>query len=167
MLSKNTKWVADITYVPLKGGWAYLAVVLDLYSRKVVGWSMEAEMTTELVLQALKYALCFRAPETRILLHTDQGCQFTSVAWSKIARQNNLELSMSRRGNCYDNAVMERFFGSLKSEWIRHRVYAELSHASLDVSEYITQFYNDWRPHSYLGGLSPNQFENSLEKVST
>ena len=156
----NRKWVTDITYLPTTAGWVYLAVVLDLFSRKVVGWSLGASLHTELVSQALRRAIESRRPQGRELLHhSDRGCQYTSDAYQQTLRQLGIECSMSRTGCCYDNAVMERFFWSLKHEWTHHEKFANLEEARLSVFKYIETFYNPVRLHQTLDYLSPNQFE--------
>lgn len=155
----NRKWVTDITYIPTRQGWCYLAAVVDLYSRKVVGWSVAKTMTAELALSALRMAKLWRHPTGRVLVHSDQGSQYTCAAWRQYAEDNDIELSQSRRGNCWDNAVIERFFGSLKSEWIKERCYEGVDSAKRDINKYIIEYYNMWRPHTHLGGLSPNEYE--------
>lgn len=155
----DTKWVADITYIPTREGWLYLAVVLDLYSRKIVGWSMNAQITADLVEDALRMALYERQPDRGLLHHSDRGSQYASEQIRQILAANHMDVSMSRTGNCYDNAVMESFFSTLKCEWVHHQDYQTRSQASLDVFEYIAGFYNTVRRHSTLGYLSPNEFE--------
>jgi putative transposase len=156
----NRKWVTDITYLPTVQGWVYLAVVLDLFSRKVVGWSIGASLATELVADALRRAIESRRPEGKHLLHhSDRGCQYTSEAYQQILHTLGIECSMSRKGCCYDNAVMERFFWSLKHEWTKHESFQHLQDATLSVFKYIETFYNPRRLHQTLGYNSPNQFE--------
>ena len=140
-------------------GFAYLAVVIDLYSRRVVGWSMQSRQTTDVVLQALHMAVWRRKPKQRVLIHSDQGSQFTSMDWAAFIRAHNLEHSMSRRGNCHDNAVAESFFSSLKRERIRRRTYKTREEARQDVFDYIEMFYNPVRKQVRNGMLSPAQFE--------
>ncbi|WP_261936359.1 IS3 family transposase [Sphingomonas bisphenolicum] len=152
-------WVTDITYIRTLEGFAYLAVVIDLYSRRVVGWSMQSRQTTDAVLQALHMAVWRRKPKQRVLIHSDQGSQFTSMDWAAFIRAHNLEHSMSRRGNCHDNAVAESFFSSLKRERIRRRTYKTREEARQDVFDYIEMFYNPVRKHARNGMLSPAQFE--------
>lgn len=152
-------WVTDITYINTYEGWLHVAVVIDLYSRKVVGWSMGHTITTDLVLGALHGALWRRRPKNRVMIHSDQGVQFTSDAWIRFCRDHNVERSMSRRGNCYDNAVAESFFSSLKKERVRGRTYSTLCEARADIFDYIEVFYNRRRRHSALGMLSPAEFE--------
>jgi putative transposase len=156
----NRKWVTDITYLPTAQGWVYLAVVLDLFSRKVVGWSLGPSLATELVNSALRRAVELRRPEGKQLLHhSDRGCQYTSETYQSILTSLGIECSMSRTGCCYDNAVMERFFWSLKHEWTNHEVYDDLEAARLSVFKYIETFYNRERLHQTLGYKSPDQFE--------
>ena len=156
----NRKWVTDITYLPTTAGWVYLAVVLDLFSRKVVGWAMSNSLATELVSAALRQAVETRRPTGQHLLHhSDRGCQYTSDAYQQTLRTLGIQCSMSRTGCCYDNAVMERFFWSLKHEWTNHERFHNLDEARLSVFRYIETFYNPQRLHQTLGYLSPNQFE--------
>ena len=152
-------WVTDITYIRTHEGWIYLAVVIDLYSRRVIGWSMQSRMTTDLALQALLMAVWRRKPKTTVTIHSDQGSQFTSHEWQAFLRQHNLEASMSRRGNCHDNAVAESFFQLLKRERIRRKTYATREAARADVFDYIEMFYNPQRKHTNNGMLSPVDFE--------
>jgi len=152
-------WVTDITYIKTYEGFAYLAVVIDLYARKVVGWAMQSRQTTDLVLQALLMAVWRRKPKHKVLIHSDQGSQFTSMDWASFLRQHNLEHSMSRRGNCHDNAVAESFFNLLKRERIRRRTYRTRDEARQDVFDYIEMFYNPKRKHANNGMLSPVNFE--------
>jgi putative transposase len=156
----NRKWVTDITYLPTASGWVYLAVVMDLFSRKVVGWSLNTSLATELVCEALRRAIESRRPNGQQLLHhSDRGCQYTSDAYQQTLRLLRIECSMSRTGCCYDNAAMERFFWSLKHEWTNHGSYADLEDTRLSVFKYIETFYNTVRIHQTLGYLSPNQYE--------
>jgi putative transposase len=152
-------WVTDITYIRTQEGFAYLAVVIDLYSRRVVGWSMQSRQTTDLVLQALLMAVWRRKPTNTVLIHSDQGSQFTSMDWASFLKAHNLEHSMSRRGNCHDNAVVESFFNLLKRERIRRRTYRSREEARQDVFDYIEMFYNPIRKHVRNGMLSPVEFE--------
>ena len=156
----NRKWVTDITYLPTAEGWVYLAVVLDLFSRKVVGWALSNSLATELVSAALRQAVESRRPVGQHLLHhSDRGCQYTSDAYQQTLRTLGIQCSMSRTGCCYDNAVMERFFWSLKHEWTNHERFLNLEDTRLSVFRYIETFYNSQRLHQTLGYLSPNQFE--------
>ena len=156
----NHKWVTDITYLPIAAGWVYLAVVIDLFSRKVVGWSIAASLATELVSGALRRAIESRRPDgKRLLHHSDRGCQYTSDAYQRTLRTLGITCSMSRTGCCYDNAAMERFFWSLKHEWTNHESFANLEEARLSVFKYIETFYNPVRLHQTLGYVSPSQYE--------
>ena len=155
----NKSWVTDITYIRTHEGWLYLAVVVDLFSRQVVGWSMGSRIDTGLVLDALNMALWRRRPTGPVVVHSDQGCQFTGHEWQKFLREHNLVSSMSRRGNCHDNAVVESFFQLLKRERIRRQIYLTRDDARADVFNYIELFYNPKRRHSTIAGLSPAQFE--------
>ena len=157
----DTVWVTDITYIRTLEGFAYLAVVIDLYSRRVVGWAMQSRQTTDVVLQALLMAVWRRKPKTRVLIHSDQGSQFTSMDWAAFLKAHNLEHSMSRRGNCHDNAVAESFFSSLKRERIRRRTYKTREEARQDVFDYVEMFYNPRRRHSHLGDVSPEAYEKA------
>ena len=159
-------WVTDITYLRTHEGWLYLCVVIDLFSRRVVGWSAQSRMTTDLALQALLMAVWRRKPIARVIVHSDQGSQFTSKEWHGFLRQHNLEASMSRRGNCHDNAVAESFFQLLKRERIRRRTYPTRDDARQDVFEYIEMFYNPRRKHTNNGMLSPVEFETRQQKMT-
>lgn len=155
----NEKWVTDITQVRTHEGWLYLAIVEDLFSRMVVGWSMQASMSKDLVLDAVLMAVWKRRPQGDVVIHSDQGSQYGSEAWKKFCQDHGLVPSMSRRGNCYDNAAMESFNGTFKKERVRGRVYGTRSEAKADAFEYIEMFYNPKRRHSYLGNISPAKFE--------
>lgn len=157
--SPDQVWVTDITYIRTCEGFAYLAVIIDLYSRRIVGWSMQSRQTTGLVLQALLMAVWRRKPKAKVLIHSDQGSQFTSMDWASFLKHHNLEHSMSRRGNCHDNAVAESFFNLLKRERIRRRSYRTREEARQDVFDYIEMFYNPQRKHARNGMLSPINFE--------
>ena len=158
----NQKWVADITYLPTLSGWVYLAVVLDLFSRKVVGWKMSERLTTPLVTDALRSAIETRKPKTGELIHhSDRGCQYTSEAFQKIMKTTNITCSMSRTGCCYDNAVVERFFWSLKHEWTKFEEFECLDEAHMSVFKYIETFYNSERIHQALDYLTPNEVEKN------
>lgn len=154
----NTAWATDITYVRTWQGWLYLAVVLDLFSRKVVGWATAPTIHRELVLEAVAAAVRKRRPRGT-LIHSDQGVQYGSDAWRRFCLANHLEPSMSRKGNCWDNAVAESFFSSLKKERIKKHIYPSRELALADIATYIEGFYNRSRRHSHLGGISPEQFE--------
>jgi putative transposase len=159
-------WVTDITYIKTCEGFAYLAVVLDLYSRRVIGWSMQSRQTTEVVLQALHMAVWRRRPKDKVLIHSDLGSQFTSMEWASFLKHHNLEPSMSRRGNCHDNAVAESFFNLLKRERIRRKTYRTRDEASQDVFDYIEMFYNPTRKHVRNGMLSPVEFERQMKTAN-
>ncbi|WP_336944585.1 IS3 family transposase [Acinetobacter modestus] len=161
----NQLWVTDITYIRTHEGWLYLAVVIDLFSRLVVGWSMKSRITTDLVLDALLMALWRRNPKNKVLIHSDQGSQYTSHEWQTFLRHHNLESSMSRRGNCHDNAVAESFFQLLKRERIKKRIYATRTEARSDIFEYIEMFYNSKRRHGSNGQRSPLDYEKAHQKM--
>ena len=152
-------WVSDITYIWTHEGWLYLSVILDLYSRKVVGWSLGNRIETSLVKDALRMATWRRRPESGLLFHTDRGSQYCSHAFQEMLRIYGMHSSMSRKGDCWDNAVSESFFGSLKTERTRGIQYRTRAEARRDIVDYIEMFYNSQRLHSYLGYLSPNKFE--------
>ncbi len=154
-------WVADITYIRTGRGWLYLAAVLDLYSRKVVGWAMAPTMPAELVCTALQMAIVLRQPTPGLIVHTDRGSQYASQAHRDLLDHHGLIASMSRKGNCWDNAVMERFFLNLKMERIWQRHYANHAQAVADITHYIVGFYNTYRLHSTLGYQSPANFEKA------
>lgn len=154
----NRVWVTDITYIRTWQGWLYLAVVMDLYSRRIIGWATRATIHRELVLDAVLMAVRRRRP-VRTLIHSDQGTQYGSDAWRRFCRSHHLEPSMSRRGNCWDNAVAESFFGSLKKERIKKRIYKDRETGTKDIADYIEAFYNRTRRHSHIGGVSPEVFE--------
>lgn len=156
----NRKWVTDITYLPTTAGWVYLAVVLDLFSRKVVGWAISESLATPLVSSALRNAVELRKPDTSGLLHhSDRGSQYTSDDYQQTLKTLNMTCSMSRTGCCYDNAVMERFFWSLKHEWTKFESFDNITQARRCVFEYIETFYNSKRIHQTLGYRTPDEFE--------
>ncbi|EPR1090116.1 TPA: IS3 family transposase [Serratia marcescens] len=157
----NQVWVADITYIRTWQEWLYLAVVIDLFARNVVGWSMKPTLSRELALDALMMAVWRRKPDSEVIVHSDQGSQYGGDDWQRFCRANNLAPSMSRRGNCWDNAVAESFFSSLKKERIRKRIYKTRDLARADIFDYIEVFYNRSRRHSHLGGVSPEAFEQA------
>ncbi len=158
VLRPNTAWVTDITYVRTWEGWLYLAVVRDLYSRRIVGWSTKPTLARELVLDAILMAVRRRKPKHTVI-HSDQGSQFGSDVWRGFCQAHHLHPSMSRRGNCWDNAVAESFFSSLKKERIRKRIYTTREMATAEIADYIELFYNRTRRHSHLSGVSPETFE--------
>jgi putative transposase len=157
----NKVWVTDITYLRTWEGWLYLAVVMDLFSRKIIGWAARATIDRQLVLDAVLRAVRTRRARGTIV-HSDQGCQYGSDDWRRFCRTNHLEPSMSRRGNCLDNAVVESFFSSLKKERVKKRIYKNRATAIDDVSDYIENFYNPIRRHGYLGGMSLMQYETAV-----
>ena len=158
----NAVRVADITYIRTQSGWLYLAAVMDLYARKIVGWSLASHMRASLVCSALNMAIIARQPTAGLVVHTDQGSQYASDDYIKLLAKHQITASMSGRGNCYDNAVMERFFLNLKMERVWQTHYANHQEAVKDISRYIVGFYNSVRLHPSLGYLSPNQFEAKL-----
>ena len=155
----NQAWVCDITYLRTRSGWLYLAAVLDLHSRKIVGWAMAPQMPAALVCAALQMAIVQRNPAAGLLVHSDRGTQYASAEHQALLTKYGLLGSMSRKGNCWDNAVMERFFLNLKMERVWQKDYANHAEAMTDVADYIVGFYNCERLHSTRGNLSPNAFE--------
>lgn len=158
-------YVGDITYLWTQEGWLYLAVVIDLYSRKVVGWSMSSRMKAKLVCDALEMAIWQRRPEKGLIHHSDRGSQYASGKFRRLLEGNEFKGSMSRKGDCWDNAVVESFFGTLKQERVQWQSYQTRAEAQQDVLRYITMFYNSRRLHSYLGYKSPNQYEAEMEEL--
>jgi transposase InsO family protein len=157
--SPNKVWVSDITYISTYEGWLYLAVVLDLYSRKVVGWSMSNRMTSQLVKDSLEHAIIDRQPAAGLIFHSDRGSQYASIDFRKSLKNNDIIQSMSGKGNCYDNAVAESFFHTLKTELVYWERYRTRSEAKSSIFAFIEGFYNITRRHSYLNYLSPFNFE--------
>jgi putative transposase len=155
----NQKWTCDITYVPTDEGWLYLAVVMDLFSRKIVGWSMQDHLRVELVSDALLMALANRRPAPGLLHHSDRGVQYASEDYQRLLEESGIQCSMSRSGDCYDNAVTESFFSGVKTELVNQQQYATRQEARLSLFEWIETFYNRRRLHSSLGYLSPEAFE--------
>ncbi len=155
----NRVWAGDLTYVWTTEGWLYLAVLLDLYSRRVVGWAMGQRLTVELAEQALTMALATRAPTAGLLHHSDRGSQYAATRYQRLLNEYGLISSMSRKGNCWDNACVESFFGTLKRELVYHRHYATRDEARQEIFEYIEVFYNRQRRHSTLGYHSPAEYE--------
>lgn len=160
----NQSWVTDITYIRTHEGWLYLAAVMDLFSRRIVGWSMQSRMTKELALDALLMAVWRRKPKQKVLIHSDQGSQYTSEDWMLFLKAHNLESSMSRRGNCHDNAVAESFFQLLKRERIKRKIYNDRDEAKRDIFDYIEFFYNSKRRHNSNNLLSPIDFEEQFNQ---
>nr|WP_246589119.1 IS3 family transposase [Desertibacillus haloalkaliphilus] len=154
-------WVTDITYIWTLKGWLYLATVMDLYSRKIVGWSMDKVMTKELPLKALNRAIQSRNPSENLIHHSDRGCQYTSKEYISRLQEYNIQISMSRKGNCYDNACMESFYATLKKELIYRRKFVSREEANNAIWKYIMSFYNERRSHSTIGFVSPNEFERN------
>jgi len=161
VLAPDRAWVSDITYVRTGQGWLYLAAVMDLFSRKVVGWAMAPAMPTELVASALRMALQHRQPPPGLLLHSDRGSQYASAEYQALLAEHGMVCSMSRKGNCWDNAVMERFFLNLMMERVWQRDYANYGEARRDIVDYIVSFYNCMRLHSTLGYL-PAAYERKM-----
>ena len=157
--NRNEVWVSDLTYIPTHSGWLYLVVIIDLYSRKVVGWSMSEEMTTDVFLSALQMALGRSGDVSGLVHHSDRGSQYCSHAFQDALRREGIACSMSRKGNCWDNAVAESFFATLKKELVYQNDFINQAAAREALFEYIEVFYNRVRRHSALGGVSPEQFE--------
>lgn len=151
------KWVSDITYIPTEEGFLYLAGILDLHDRSIVGWSMQDHMKKELIMEALKQAIGRLRPPKGLLLHSDRGSQYCSKSYQAIMEQHGFQCSMSRKGNCWDNAPMESFWGKLKSEWLRDKKLRTIEEAKAAIFEYIEIFYNRDRLHSTNDYMSPNQ----------
>lgn len=162
----NQAWGTDITYLWTQQGWIYLAVVIDLYSRRVVGWSIDRRMKKALVIRALMMAVNLRKPPPGLICHSDRGSQYASHDYQKLLKQHGMICSMSRKGNCWDNAPVERFFSSLKREWTGDRWYRTRQEAIVDVREYVAVYYNSKRLHSTLGYTTPMNYEKDLNQVS-
>jgi len=162
----NQAWGTDITYLWTQQGWIYLAVVIDLYSRRVVGWAVDRRMKKALVTRALMMAVNLRKPPPGLIHHSDRGSQYASRSYQKLLKQHGIICSMSRKGNCWDNAPVERFFGSLKREWTGDRLYRTRREAAADVREYVAVYYNSKRLHSTLGYTTPMDYEKRLNNVS-
>ncbi len=158
----NTKWTADITYVPTWAGFLYLAVVLDVFSRRIVGWAMAEHLRTELVLAALDMALWNRRPDPGVIHHSDHGCQYTSVAFGSRCQEEGVVPSLGSRGDCFDNAITESFFATLECELLKRQTFPTHREARTAIFDYIEGFYNTHRRHSALGYLSPAGFERRL-----
>ncbi len=164
--ASNQAWATDITFLWTQQGWIYLAVVIDLYSRRVVGWSIDRRMKKALVIRALMMAVNLRKPPAGLIHHSDRGSQYASHDYQKLLKQYGMICSMSRKGNCWDNSPVERFFGSLKREWTGDRLYRTRQEAIADVREYVAVYYNSKRLHSTLGYSTPMDYEKNLKKVS-
>jgi len=162
----NQAWGTDITYLWTQEGWIYLAVVIDLYSRRVVGWAMDRRMKKALVIRALMMAINLRKPPPGLIHHSDRGSQYASHTYQKLLKQHGMIASMSRKGNCWDNAPVERFFSSLKREWTGDRLYRTRKEAIADVREYVAVYYNSRRLHSTLDYKTPMDYEKILNEVS-
>jgi len=167
----NQLWVGDITYLPTSRGWVYLAVLVDLFSRKIVGWAMRADMQTELCLQALRRAIATRQPAPGLVHHTDRGSQYTSREYQQKLARIGATPSMSRKGNCWDNAVAESFFGTMEQELVLNKegAWRDIDHAKKAVGDYIHGFYNNYRRHSTNGQISPVEYEaryRALERAA-
>lgn len=158
----NQRWVSDITYIRTQQGWLYLAMIMDLYSRAIVGWAMDKQMTVELVADALVMAMSRRQTGTGLILHSDRGCQYAANDYQLMLAERGIRCSMSGRGNCYDNAAAESFFHSLKTEWVHHHKYVTRQEAKASLFEYIEIFYNRKRRHSYVNQMAPMQFEELM-----
>jgi transposase InsO family protein len=161
--SPNHKWAADITYIPTKMGWLYLAVVMDLFSRKIIGWSMSDTIDSVLVQSAMKMALADRRPDAGLIHHSDRGVQYASGDFQDLLKDHKVICSMSRKGNCWDNACVESFFGSLKNEWVKGKIYGSFDEAKKDIFNYIEMFYNRKRRHASLDYVSPAVYEEMHE----
>ena len=159
----DQKWVADITYIDTQEGWLYLAAVMDLHSRRIVGWSMSDRIDTALAKSALEMAIFQRRPDANLMHHSDRGVQYASGDYQQKLADLNIVCSMSRKGNCWDNAAMESFFGSLKTEWVYGKKYASHEIAKNDLFNYIELFYNRKRRHASLGYVTPAAFEKRYE----
>lgn len=162
----NERWVSDITFIPTREGWLYLSVIIDLYSRAVIGWAMSRRMKTALVTDALKMALMRRKVRSPLLLHTDQGSQYAAADYREMLASNGIECSMSRKGNCWDNAVAESFFHTLKTELVHHEDYRSRTEAKASIFEYIEVFYNRQRRHSTIRQMAPLAFEAAILAAS-
>ncbi len=162
--AKNTKWAADITYIPTEQGWLYFAAVMDLYSRRIIGWSMSERIDSQLVMDALKMAVHQRSPVAGLIHHSDRGVQYASEDFQDMLKSNGIICSMSRKGDCWDNACMESFFGSFKTEWMRDKKYRNFEEAKKDIFKYVEVFYNRKRRHASLGYVSPAEYEEMNEK---
>lgn len=168
VFAPNKVWVSDITYIWTAEGWLYLATVIDLFSRQIVGWSMSERIGKKLVADALKMAVWMRRPKAGLIFHSDRGSQYCSEEFQNLIKKYHFKCSMSRKGDCWDNAVAERFFASLKTERIFFKLYRTRAAARADIVDYIEMFYNSKRLHSYLGYLSPREFEkmHQLKKAA-
>lgn len=162
----NQCWAGDMTYIRTHQGWLYLAVVMDLYSRRIISWAFSDKPNSALTTKVLRLAIQKRNPQNQLIFHSDQGSQYSSDAFQTCLNQHNIIPSMSRKGNCLDNAVIERFFRSLKSERVKYRHYLTRHQAIVDIIDYIEPFYNQIRRHSHLGNVSPNQYKSKALKTA-
>ena len=161
----NEKWLSDITYIPTDEGWLYLALVMDLYSRRIIGWAMADNLQRWLAIDALQMALETRQPPPGLIHHSDRGSQYASKAFRQLLKAHGLRGSMSRKGDCWDNAVVESFFGSLKQERVQWKSYQTRWEAQQDILQYISVFYNGYRLHSTLNYVSPNEYERQFSEM--
>jgi putative transposase len=161
IMEPDVAWVTDITYIRTYEGWLYLAVIMDLHSRKIIGWSMKSTLAKEIVMDAILMAVWRRNPQQEVIIHSDQGSQYGSDEWNRFCASHDLVPSMSRRGNCYDNAAAESFFSSLKKEKVRRYIFKTREEAKAEIFDYIEVFYNRARRHKHLGQISPEAFENA------
>jgi transposase InsO family protein len=161
----NQVFASDITYIWTIQGWLHLSVVMDLFSRRIVGWAMSERINAKLTVDAMRMALKTRKLSSEALHHSDRGSQYASAAYRKLLAHHGIECSMSRRGNCWDNAVVESFFASLKVELVHESVFVTREQARTEIFEYIELFYNRWRRHSYLGYVSPVDYENQAQSI--
>lgn len=165
MKEPNQVWTSDITYIWTGARWAYLAVVIDLFSRKPVGWAMSLSPNTELVKKALTIAYESRGEPSEVMFHSDQGCQYTSLGFRQLLWRHQMKQSLSRRGNCWDNAPTERFFRSLKTEWVPETGYPCFASAKQSITDYMIGYYSSRRPHKHNDGLPPNVAEQAYWKT--
>ncbi|PRR73066.1 IS3 family transposase ISCce3 [Moorella humiferrea] len=163
--SPNKRWVTDITYIPTEEGWLYLAAVMDLYSRRIAGYSMQKYLTRELAIEALNNAVTNRRPGRGLIIHSDRGSQYASHDYQQLLQQYGFICSMSRKGDCWDNSPMESFFKTLKTELVYHRRFKTRAEARVEIFEYIEVFYNRFRLHSSLGYATPEEFEKNYENL--
>ncbi len=161
----DQRWATDITYIPTAEGWLYLAVFMDLYSRRIVGWSMSNRLQESLVIDAIRMALFRRKIKSNLLLHSDRGSQYASDNFQKLLQENGISCSMSRRGNCWDNAAMESFFHSMKTECVNHENFKTRDEAKKTIFDYIEVFYNKQRRHSFLNYMSPAKYEELTNEI--
>lgn len=168
LTAPNTVWASDITYIRTRQGWLYLCAVLDLFSRKAIGWAMSSRIDTKLVIDAVEMAVFQRQPKTAVLFHSDRGSQYASDSFRELLKKYNFTQSMSRKGDCWDNACVESFFSTLKTEAVAGYVYQSRDEARYKLFDYVAAFYNRIRRHSYLDYNSPEEYESimSMQKMS-